>query len=119
MKQVTHQNKIRARRQKRARAKIYGTREKPRVAVFRSNTAIYAQIIDDTQGKTLAAVSSRESAKGAKMNKTQQAEAAGEALSKKAKASGVTKAVFDRRSYKYHGRVKALADGIRKGGIAI
>jgi large subunit ribosomal protein L18 len=97
------------------RRAIKGDATRPRFAVFRGLNDIYAQIIDDAKGMTLAAVSSKEIKE--KKNKTDLAQAAGVILAEKAKAKGVTKVVFDRASYKYHGRVKALADGAREGGL--
>lgn len=90
---------------------------RPRLAVFRSNKAIYAQVIDDKQGKTLVAANSGKLDKKFKMTKIQQAAAVGEILAKKALLINIKTVVFDRRAYKYHGRVKALADGARKGGL--
>ena len=113
-------NKIRIRRGVRARAKILGTVEKPRLSVFRSNRYVYAQLIDDEKGHTMASVSAIEIKKSAgKDAKTAQAEHVGEKLAQKAVAAGVKKAVFDRGSYKYHGRIKAVAEGARKGGLTI
>ena len=88
---------------------------RPRLSVFRSLQHIYAQIIDDTQGITLAAASSK--ALGLSGNKTEVAKKVGQAIAEAAKAKGITQVVFDRGSYKYHGRVKALADGAREGGL--
>jgi len=105
----------RARIRRRIRAKVSGTAERPRLAVFRSNKYIYAQLIDDAAGNTLAAASSREasiSATGVEAGK-----AVGETLAERAKAAGVEIAVFDRGGYRYHGRVKALAEGAREGGL--
>ena len=90
---------------------------RPRLAVFRSNKAIYAQIIDDEQSKTLVAAASRELNQKTKKTKSQQAAMVGELLAKKALKIGLKKVVFDRRSYQYHGRVKALAEAARKGGL--
>jgi len=102
---------------KRRRA-IKGTDVKPRVSVFRSLNDIYVQIIDDKKGITLAAASSKEIKEiEDKKNKTELAHAVGLALAEKAKDKGVKKVVFDRASYKYHGRVKALADGAREVGL--
>ena len=121
-------NKIRMRRGRRTRAKILGTAEKPRLSVFRSNRYVYAQLIDDKKGHTLGSVSAIDpsvslgagSKKSAgKDAKTVQAARVGEELAKKALASGIKQAVFDRGSYKYHGRVKAVADGAKKGGLKI
>jgi len=105
----------RKRIQMRIRKKISGSAERPRVAVFRSNTQIYAQIIDDAAGKTLVAASSLElKSKG---NKTEIATQVGKALAAKAKETGLANVVFDRGGYLFHGRVKALADGAREGGL--
>lgn len=110
-------NKIRERRKIRVRAKIHGTAEQPRLSIFRSNRFIYAQLIDDMRGKTLAAVSSKEAkVKGDKKN---QAKAVGELIAKKAKDLGIKSAIFDRGAYQYHGRVKALAEAFKEGGIKI
>jgi large subunit ribosomal protein L18 len=119
-------------RKKRIRAKVVGTRLSPRLSVFRSNKHIYAQLIDDGAGKTLVSASDRDMAN--KKNKTQRAQKkteksenknskiekaglVGESLAKKAKAKKIKKVVFDRGGYKYHGRVKALAEGAREGGL--
>ena len=108
------------RRARRVRAKIFGTALRPRLAVFRSNRGMYVQLINDETGKTICAMSTKELGKEmAKKPKSEQAVQIGEAIAKKAKEKGITKAVFDRRSYAYHGRVKALADGARKGGLVI
>jgi large subunit ribosomal protein L18 len=106
----------RARRHKRVRKHVSGTSERPRLVVFRSNRGIGAQLVDDDAGKTLAAASwlDMRDAKGAK---TEQAAEVGKLLAQKAKAAGVKTAVFDRGGYLYHGRVKALADAARKGGL--
>ncbi|MBC2839635.1 50S ribosomal protein L18 [Robiginitalea sp. SC105] len=107
-------NKIR----RRIRKVSFGTAERPRLSVFRSNKEIYAQVIDDTTGRTLAAASSRdkELAK-AKGTKSEIAEAVGKSLAERAKAAGVEMVSFDRGGYQYHGRVKSLADGAREGGL--
>jgi large subunit ribosomal protein L18 len=97
------------------RRKISGNTERPRLSVFRSNKEIYAQIINDETGTTLVAASSQKVA--ATGNKTDQAKAVGVALAQAAKAAGVEKVVFDRNGYLYHGRVKALADAAREGGL--
>ena len=98
----------------RIRKKIVGTAERPRLSVFRSNKQIYAQVINDQAGVTLAAASSLGFEK---MNKTEQAKKVGLLLAEKAKAAGVESVVFDRNGYLYHGRVKELADAARKGGL--
>lgn len=110
------QNKLQ--RKRRVRAKVFGTETRPRLSVFRSNRFIDAQIIDDTKSKTLVSFSSRHlPAKTSKTNKTETAGLVGEELAKRAKRKKITKVVFDRGSYKYHGRVKTLAEGARKGGL--
>lgn len=98
----------------RVRSKISGTAEKPRMTVFRSNKFIYSQVIDDVKGKTLASVSDA-GVKG--KNKVEKSFEAGKKLAEIAIKAGVKAVVFDRGSYKYHGRVKALADGAREGGL--
>jgi large subunit ribosomal protein L18 len=100
------------------RAKVHGTAERPRLAVFRSNRGIEAQLIDDDAGTTLASASHLALAKSFKGDKTAQAEAVGKALAAAAKKAGVESCVFDRGGYLYHGRVKALADGAREGGLS-
>jgi large subunit ribosomal protein L18 len=101
--------------QKKIRSRISGTAQKPRLAVFRSNKAIYAQLIDDVAGRTIAAASSRGIKD--KMKKTEMAASVGKMIAEKAAAAGVTTCVFDRSGYLYHGRVKALADNAREGGL--
>ena len=100
----------------RVRKKVSGTPERPRLSVFRSNKSIYCQVIDDLSGRTLAAASSLENevASGAK---SEQAKAVGLRIAEKAKAAGISVVVFDRGGYLYHGRVKALAEGAREGGL--
>ena len=106
----------RLKRRRRVRAKVHGSAERPRISVFRSNRGIHAQLVDDRAGRTLAAVSWTEAdLRGLKP--MEQAGQAGRALAERAKAQGVTTAVFDRGGYRYHGRVKALADGAREGGL--
>ncbi|MFN4253655.1 MAG: 50S ribosomal protein L18 [Saprospiraceae bacterium] len=99
----------------RVRRKVNGTSERPRLSVYRSNKAIYCQVIDDTQGHTLAAANSRE--ESITGSKTEAAVAVGKLIAKKAIAAGITSVVFDRGGYLYHGRVKALAEGAREGGL--
>ena len=106
----------RLRRRRRVRAKVRGTAERPRISVFRSNRGIFAQLIDDSAGRTLAAVSWTE-AELRSLKPLEQAAKAGELLAQRAKAAGVESAVFDRGGYQYHGRVKALAEGAREGGL--
>jgi large subunit ribosomal protein L18 len=107
----------RERRHRRIRGKVSGTAERPRLAVFRSNRGIFAQLVDDEAGRTLAAASWLGLAKSFKGSKTEQAAEVGKALAKAAKAAGIETCVFDRGGYLYHGRVKALADGAREGGL--
>jgi large subunit ribosomal protein L18 len=107
----------RLRRRRRVRAKVRGTAERPRLSVFRSNRGIQAQVIDDVSGRTVAAVNWTESDLKS-MKSMEQAKRAGELLAERAKAAGVETVVFDRGGYRYHGRVKALADGAREGGLA-
>ena len=100
---------------KRIRKNLSGSASCPRLSVFRSNKAIYAQLIDDVQGNTLAAASSRGITE--KMNKVAAAEQVGKAIAEKALAAGINQVVFDRGGYLYHGRVKSLADGARSAGL--
>ena len=106
----------RLRRHRRVRGKIRGTAERPRLVVFRSNRGIEAQLVDDLAGKTLAAASWLHLIKF-KGSKTEQAAAVGKLLAENAKKAGVERVVFDRGGYLYHGRVKALADAAREGGL--
>jgi len=108
---------LRARRRRRIRGKVAGAAERPRLAVFRSNAGISAQLIDDQAGKTLAAAS-WQGLKSFKGSKTDQAKEVGKLLAANAKAAGIETCVFDRGGYLYHGRVKALAEGAREGGLA-
>jgi large subunit ribosomal protein L18 len=112
-------NQKRVRRVNRVRATIKGTAERPRLSVRRTNRYFYAQLIDDVKGHTILSVSSVGTGKEAKANKTAQAFTAGELLGTKAVAKGVKSALFDRRSYKFHGRVKSFADGAKKAGLTI
>lgn len=110
-------NKRRQRIRYRIRKKISGTASLPRLSIFRSNKEIYAQLVDDNAGHTLASASSREDACDSSQNKTEQAKAVGKLVAERASAAGLTKVVFDRSGYLYHGRVKALAEGAREGGL--
>ena len=101
----------------RIRKKVSGTSQKPRLSVFRSNKEIYAQIIDDTTGITIAASNSRGKDVESKGNKVEIAKLVGLSLASKAKSKGIEKVVFDRGGYLYHGRVKAIAEGAREGGL--
>jgi large subunit ribosomal protein L18 len=107
----------RARRHRRVRGKLFGTAERPRLVVFRSNRGIEAQLVDDADGKTLAAASWLHVKKSFKGNKTQQAAEVGKLLAENAKKANVETVVFDRGGYLYHGRVKALAEAAREGGL--
>ena len=110
-------NKVqkRDRIKRRVRGKISGSAELPRLSVYRSNKEIYAQLIDDKEGKTLASASSR--ALNAKGTKVEISTEVGKAIAEKAKAAGIENVVFDRNGFVYHGRVKALAEGAREGGL--
>jgi large subunit ribosomal protein L18 len=114
---VVTKGQRRLRRRRRVRARVNGTAERPRLSVFRSNRGVVAQLIDDRTGHTLAAVNWIEP-ELRKLTATEQAKKAGELLAERAKAAGVETCVFDRGGYQYHGRVKALADGAREGGLA-
>ena len=119
MERIIKQKKARAQRIKRGiRKKITGTAEKPRLTVYRSNKEIYAQLIDDSKGHTLVAVSTTmPDYKAITGTPIEKAAAVGKAIAEKATAANITLAVFDRNGYLYHGRVKALADGAREGGL--
>src|SRR5918999_2829890 len=106
----------RLKRRRRVRAKVRGTAERPRISVFRSNRGIFAQLIDDDAGRTLAAVNWTEPDLRT-LKPMEQASRAGALIAERAKAAGVETAVFDRGGYRYHGRVKALAEGAREGGL--
>jgi large subunit ribosomal protein L18 len=106
----------RLKRRRRVRAKVHGTAERPRISVFRSNRGIFVQLVDDVAGQTLAAVNWTESDLRS-LKPMDQARRAGELLAERAKAAGVDTAVFDRGGYRYHGRVKALAEGARESGL--
>ncbi len=108
----------RLKRRRRVRAKVRGSAERPRISVFRSNRGISAQLIDDDSGRTLAAVNWTETDLRA-LKPTEQAQKAGGLLAQRAQAAGISAAVFDRGGYRYHGRVKALAEGAREGGLTL
>jgi large subunit ribosomal protein L18 len=113
-------NQQRIRRHQRVRKKVAGTAARPRLNVFRSLNQVYAQIIDDDKGHTVAAVSSLDEALGSKLKgktKTEQARLIGEEIAKRAKKAGVKTVVFDRGGYRYHGRIRALAEAAREGGL--
>ena len=113
---ATTKTQSRLRRRRRVRAKIRGTAERPRLSVFRSNRGIQAQLIDDVNGHTLAAVSWTEGELKS-LERMEQAKRAGGLLAERGKAAGVETCVFDRGGYRFHGRVKALADGARENGL--
>jgi large subunit ribosomal protein L18 len=112
---VMTKHQARLRRHARVRGKVEGTAERPRLVVFRSNRGIFAQLVDDRSGRTLAAADW--TSLGGSKNKTEQAKAVGEALAAAAKKAGIEQCVFDRGGYLYHGRVKALAESAREGGL--
>jgi large subunit ribosomal protein L18 len=114
---VTTKPQQRLRRRRRVRARITGSAERPRLSVYRSNRGVFAQLIDDRAGRTLAAVNWTEP-ELRKLTASEQAKRAGELLAERGKAAGVETCVFDRGGYQYHGRVKALAEGAREGGLA-
>ena len=109
----------RTRIRRRIRKKLEGTTDRPRLAVFRSNSQVYVQIIDDNAGKTLLAASSKEKSVAAneKTKKTEQAAMVGKLIAEKCKEKGIENVVFDRNGYLYHGRIKALAEAAREGGL--
>jgi large subunit ribosomal protein L18 len=107
----------RLKRRRRVRAKVHGSAVRPRISVFRSNRGIFAQLIDDDAGRTLASVQWTEEALRS-LKPMEQAEEAGKLLAARAKDAGIDTAVFDRGGYQYHGRVKALAEGARQGGLS-
>jgi large subunit ribosomal protein L18 len=106
----------RLRRRRRVRAKVHGSAARPRISVFRSNRGVFAQLIDDDAGRTIAAVQWTE-AELRSLKPMDQAKKAGELLAQRAKAEGIDSAVFDRGGYQFHGRVAALAEGAREGGL--
>jgi large subunit ribosomal protein L18 len=113
---VTTKPQRRLRRRRRVRAKVRGSAERPRLSVYRSNRGVFAQLVDDDAGKTLASVAWTED-ELRKLGPLEQSKRAGEVLAERAKAAGVESCVFDRGGYQYHGRVAALADGAREGGL--
>jgi large subunit ribosomal protein L18 len=113
---VLCKRQARLRRRRRVRARIVGSAERPRLSVYRSNRGVFAQLVDDAQGHTLAAVNWTEP-ELRKLSAAAQAKRAGELLAERAKAAGIEACVFDRGGYQFHGRVKALAEGAREGGL--
>jgi large subunit ribosomal protein L18 len=114
---VLSKQERRLRRRRRVRARIIGTQERPRLSVYRSNRGIFAQLVDDAKGHTVAAVNWIEP-ELRKLKASERAKRSGELLAERAKAAGIESCVFDRGGYKYHGRVKALAEGAREGGLS-
>jgi large subunit ribosomal protein L18 len=113
---VLTKQQSRARRQRRIRAKIRGTAERPRLSVYRSNRGLFVQLIDDDEARTLAAVNwTEKELRG--LDPMEQAKRTGALLAERAKAAGIENCVFDRGGYRYHGRVRALAEGAREGGL--
>jgi large subunit ribosomal protein L18 len=108
---------LRRKRHQRIRLRLAGSTERPRLSVFRSTKYIYAQVIDDTSGRTLASASSREAGLAAGKSKVDTAHSVGRVLAQRATAAGVSAVVLDRGGYRYHGRVRSLAEGAREGGL--
>jgi len=108
---------LRRKRHTRIRLQVSGKADRPRLSVFRSSRFIYAQVIDDSTGRTLAAASSREPSLAGGSGKVAAAEAVGRAIADRARQAGVTRVVLDRGGYRYHGRVRSLAEGARQGGL--
>ncbi|MBM4407513.1 MAG: 50S ribosomal protein L18 [Chloroflexi bacterium] len=118
MTRVASRSESREKRHQRIRLDLAGTSDRPRLAVFRSNRHIYAQVIDDSSGRTLAAASTGESElRGGTQTKTEEARVVGRLVAERAKSAGVERVVFDRAGFRYHGRVKSLADAAREAGL--
>jgi large subunit ribosomal protein L18 len=118
MTRIASRNAAREKRHERIRLHLEGTTERPRLAVFRSLSHIYAQVIDDSSGRTLAAASTLEKElRGAKQTKTEEARVVGRLVAERAKTAGVERVVFDRAGFRYHGRIKSLADAAREAGL--
>jgi large subunit ribosomal protein L18 len=118
MTKVASRGAARQKRHDRIRLRLEGTESRPRLAVFRSNTHIYAQVIDDASGRTLAAASTVEKElRGSSQTKTEEAAVVGKLLAERAKTAGVERVVFDRAGFRYHGRIKSLADAAREAGL--
>ena len=118
MAQAASRSAAREKRHTRIRLHLEGTTSRPRLAVFRSNTHIYAQVIDDSAGRTLASASTLDPAlKGADGTKSERAKRVGALVADRARAAGIEKVVFDRAGFRYHGRIAALADGAREAGL--
>ena len=117
---AVHSAEARTKRHRRVRKKVSGTTERPRLAVFRSNRHIYAQVIDDTTGRTLAAASTAEAGlRSGSTATTDAAKAVGQLVGERAQAAGISRVVFDRGGFRYHGRVAALCDGARAAGLEV
>jgi large subunit ribosomal protein L18 len=118
MTRVASRGAARRKRHERIRLRMEGSAERPRLAVFRSNSHIYAQVIDDDSGRTLATASTVEKElRGSKTTKTEDAAVVGKLLAERAKSAGVERVVFDRAGFRYHGRIKSLADAAREAGL--
>jgi large subunit ribosomal protein L18 len=118
MTQVASRGAARQKRHDRIRLRLEGSASRPRLAVFRSNTHIYAQVIDDAAGRTLAAASSVEKElRGSSSTKTDEAAVVGRLVAERAKTAGIERVVFDRAGFRYHGRIKSLADAAREAGL--
>lgn len=113
---ITMDKTQRQRRQKRIRARVKGSKTRPRVSVYRSNRFVWVQLIDDVAGKTLLSVHGKQFTD---VGKVEQAKRVGQALAELAKGQGISSVVFDRSGYQYHGRVKALAESLREGGLSV
>ncbi len=118
MTQVASRSGARQKRHERIRLRLAGTPERPRLAVFRSLNHIYAQVIDDTSGRTLAAASTLETElRGSRSTKTEEAAIVGRLVAERAKSAGIERVVFDRAGFRYHGRIRSLADAAREAGL--
>jgi large subunit ribosomal protein L18 len=118
MTQIASRGAARRKRHDRIRLRLEGTESRPRLAVFRSNNHIYAQVIDDASGRTLATASTVEPGlRGSKATKTAEAASVGKLVAERAKSAGVERVVFDRAGFRYHGRIKSLADAAREAGL--
>ena len=118
MTQLASRGAARRKRHDRIRLRLEGTESRPRLAVFRSNNHIYAQVIDDASGRTLATASTVEKElRGSKKTKTEEAASVGKLVAERAKSAGVERVVFDRAGFRYHGRIKSLADAAREAGL--
>jgi large subunit ribosomal protein L18 len=118
MTALSSRGAARRKRHDRIRLRLEGTESRPRLAVFRSNIHIYAQVIDDGTGKTLAAASTVEKElRGSKQTKTEEAAVVGRLIAERAKTAGIERVVFDRAGFRYHGRIKSLADAAREAGL--